>query len=154
MNKRRFKKDGMVDIGTKDVTQRVASAESIITFSLKAFQAFLKNGSPKGDVLETAKIAGIMAAKATPSIVPMCHPVPLNKVTVTFTIDEKSRKITARSEVSCMGRTGVEIEALVAVSVATLTIYDMMKWADKGAVISQTRLLHKTGGKSGDFHAK
>jgi cyclic pyranopterin monophosphate synthase len=143
--------DGMVDVSTKEVTRRVARATSKITMSHKAFTALMGGGSPKGDVFETAKIAGIMAAKSTPAIVPMCHQLALNKVKVTFDINTKLRQVTANAEVVCLGRTGVEMEALTAASVASLTIYDMMKWADKGSVISETKLVHKSGGKSGDY---
>ncbi len=141
----------MVDVGGKNITKRVAIASSQITMSPDAFAALMEDASPKGDVLETAKVAGIMAAKATPQMIPMCHPLGLNKVNITFEIDKKVFMITSIAEVSCNGRTGVEMEALTAASVAALTIYDMMKWADKSMVISDIKLLEKTGGKSGDF---
>ncbi len=154
MKKQRKKQiDGMVDVSPKEVTKRVARAESVITLSPKGFAALLDGGSPKGDAFETAKIAGIMAAKSTPSIIPMCHPLALNKVKVTFKVVEERGQVVTTAEVVCLGRTGVEMEALAAVSVASLTIYDMMKWADRGAVITQTRLLHKRGGKTGDYDA-
>ena len=143
---------GMVDISTKTVTKRVAQAVSIITLSPKAFKALIEDGSPKGDVLETAKIAGIMAAKSTPAMIPMCHPLMLSKVKVICKVEKVKRQVVTTSEVVCQGKTGVEMEALVAASVASLTIYDMMKWADKGSVISETKLLHKSGGKSGDYN--
>jgi len=95
-----------------------------------------------------------MAAKSTPQIIPMCHPLALNRISITFTIDKDQHTITSLSEVTCHGKTGVEIEALNAVSVAALTIYDMMKWADKGSIISEIKLLHKSGGKSGNFNSK
>lgn len=144
--------DGMIDVSAKETTKRVARAASKITMSPKAFKALLDGGSPKGDVFETAKIAGIMAAKSTPTIIPMCHPLAISKVKVTFDVDQKLRQITATAEVVCLGKTGVEMEALTAASVATLTIYDMMKWADKGSIISETKLVHKSGGKSGDYN--
>ena len=150
--KKRKQINGMVDISSKQVTKRVARASSTIQMGPKAFTAFATSGSPKGDVLETAKIAAIMAAKSTPAIIPMCHDLKLNKVQVAFKIDKRKKQVTAVSEVICHGRTGVEMEALVAASVAALTIYDMMKWADKGSVIRETKLLHKAGGKSGDYH--
>ncbi len=154
MNTKRKKKiGGMVDIGAKKVTKRIARARSIIQMSAKAFKALGEGGSPKGDVFETAKIAGIMAAKSTPDIIPMCHPLMLNKVKVTFEVDKSKQQVITSSEVACNGQTGVEMEALTAASVASLTIYDMMKWADKGAVILETKLLHKSGGKSGDYGA-
>lgn len=145
--------DGMVDVSKKRVTKRTARAMSVITMSKKSFAALIKEGSPKGDVFETAKIAGIMAAKSTPAIIPMCHPLALKKVTVTFKTDKKRCQAITTAEVVCLGQTGVEMEALTAASVASLTIYDMMKWADKGSVISETKLLHKSGGKSGDYDA-
>ena len=145
--------NGMVDVSKKRMTKRTARAMSVITMSKKSFAALIKEGSPKGDVFETAKIAGIMAAKSTPVIIPMCHPLALKKVTVTFKTDKKRCQVTTTAEVVCLGQTGVEMEALTAASVASLTIYDMMKWADKGSVISETKLLHKSGGKSGDYDA-
>ena len=145
---------GMVDISQKNITKRVAVASATLKMSPPAFKTLLTKGSPKGDVFETAKVAGIMAAKSTPDIIPMCHPLELSKVSITYKIDRKKNSISITSEVSCFGRTGVEMEALAAVSVTALTIYDMMKWADKGIVISQIKLLSKSGGKSGDFKAK
>ena len=138
----------MVDVSQKDVTKRIAVASSTLQMSRKSFDLFLTEGSPKGNVLETAKVAGIMAAKSTPSIIPLCHPLELNKVSIYFSIDKKKNAVTAVAEVVCLGRTGVEMEALTAASVATLTIYDMMKWADLKMTISDTRLLKKSGGKS------
>ncbi|HOW36099.1 MAG TPA: cyclic pyranopterin monophosphate synthase MoaC [Candidatus Omnitrophota bacterium] len=142
---------GMVDISQKSVTKRVAIATATVKFPPKAFKALLKKGSPKGDVFETAKVAGIMAAKNTPTIIPMCHPLELSKVAVSFEVDKKKRSVTVQSEVSCLGRTGVEMEALTAVTIAALTIYDMMKWSDHGIAISDVRLLSKSGGKSGFY---
>ncbi|VAX35469.1 Cyclic pyranopterin monophosphate synthase accessory protein [hydrothermal vent metagenome] len=144
-------KYGMVDISEKDTTKRTARASAQIQLSSEAFKILMNEGSPKGDVFETAKIAGIMAAKSTPSIIPLCHPLMLNKVKVIFETDEKSSTVTAITEVVCLGRTGVEMEALTAATASVLTIYDMMKWKDKGMVISQVKLLHKSGGKSGDY---
>ena len=149
--KKNSQSKGMVDIGAKDVTRRVAIATATIRFQSRAFEQFLKKGSPKGDIFETAKVAGIMAAKSTPQIVPMCHPLDLTKVQVHFNIDKSLRKIQVIAEVHCLGRTGVEMEALCASSVAALTIYDMMKWADKSISITDVKLLEKRGGKSGDF---
>ena len=145
--------NGMVDVSSKKVTKRIARAISTITLSSKAYKALVNGGSPKGDVFEVAKIAGIMAAKSTPEIIPMCHPLALKKVTLTFEIDKENHRVTTLAEVTCLGQTGVEMEALTAASVASLTIYDMMKWADKGSVISETKLVHKSGGKSGDYNA-
>jgi cyclic pyranopterin phosphate synthase len=143
--------NGMVDVSGKKITKRIARAVSIIEMSPKAFQALIDGGSPKGDVFETAKIAGIMAAKATPNIIPMCHTLALDKVAITFELKKRSRQVITTSEIVCHGQTGVEMEALTAASVASLTIYDMMKWADKGSRITETKLLHKSGGKSGDY---
>ena len=143
----------MVDISQKSITKRVAVATATVRMSAQAFKTLLTKGSPKGDVFETAKVAGIMAAKSTPNIIPMCHPLELSKISVSFRSDKKKNSIHVTSEVSCFCRTGVEMEALAAVSVAALTIYDMMKWADKGIVISNIKLLSKTGGKNGDYRA-
>lgn len=142
---------GMVDVGGKEVTERVAVAESSVCFPPKTFAVFLKEGSPKGNVFEVARVAGVMAAKATPQIVPLCHPLPLDKVEVDFDIDRKQSRVVVTAQVKCRARTGVEMEALAAVSAAALTIYDMMKWADKTIEISGIRLLEKKGGKSGHF---
>lgn len=142
---------GMVDISDKQVTSRAAVACATIRLGKKVFSVLMSEGSPKGDVFETARIAGIMAAKGTPRIIPLCHPLSLNKVNITFENEKKDSMITITAEVKSEGKTGVEMEALTAVSVAALTIYDMMKWADKGMVISDIRLLEKRGGKSGDF---
>ncbi len=147
-------KKGMVDVSLKDRTKRVAVASSTVKMSKKVFDNYLKVGSPKGSVLETAKVSGILAAKQTPYLIAMCHPLELNQVTMDFKIDKAKRTIEVICEVSYMGKTGVEMEALVACSTAALTIYDMMKWAGKDTVISQTKLKHKSGGKSGDYHRK
>jgi cyclic pyranopterin monophosphate synthase len=146
--------NGMVDISDKAVTKRRAVATATITFEKNAFDLFIKQGSPKGDVLETAKIAGIMAAKSTPSILPLCHPLALDKVKVTFEVIRPKRAVVAAAEVVSTGKTGVEMEALTAVSAACLCIYDMMKWAGQTMTISQIELLHKSGGKSGTFERK
>lgn len=145
------KKIGMVDVGGKSITERYALASADVRLGPKAFEAFLSGACPKGDVLETARVAGILAAKATPQIIPMCHPLELNKVNIDFEINKKTFMITVAAEVKCFGRTGVEMEALTAASVAALTIYDMMKWAGKDMSISEVKLLEKRGGKSGDF---
>lgn len=143
---------GMVDISAKKITLRTAIAQTTIRLGDAAFKALANDESPKGNVLETAKVAGIMAAKATPSIIPLCHPLALSKVSVTIQLDEKTKSVGITAEVSCEGKTGVEMEALTAASVAALTVYDMLKWADKGMVITETKLLHKSGGKSGTFN--
>ena len=143
---------GMVDISDKTVSKRKAIAEGTISFTLKAFDILVKQGSPKGDVFETAKIAGIMAAKSTPSIIPLCHPLTLEKVRINFEKNSSKKTVRVTAEVLCSGKTGVEMEALAAVSAACLTIYDMSKWMGQDMTISNVRLLHKSGGKSGDFN--
>ncbi len=142
----------MVDVGAKEITSRKAIATATIKMSKEAFKILLSKGSPKGDVFEIAKVAGVMAAKSTSRIIPLCHPLEINKVSVTFKPDKKRNSIQITSEVAYLGRTGVEVEALTAVSVAALTIYDMMKWADRAMIISDVKLLHKSGCQSGIFH--
>lgn len=142
---------GMVDISDKQVTKRVARAEGKIMFGPKAFKILLKQGSPKGNVLDTAKTAGIMAAKNTPSLIPLCHPLFLEKVSVSFEMLKSKNTVKVLSEVSCSGKTGVEMEALAAVSAACLTIYDMMKFTGQDITITDIRLMHKSGGKSGVY---
>lgn len=141
----------MVDIGAKPDSQRVAIAEGRITMTPAALEAIRDGAVPKGDVLAAARIAGIMAAKKTAELIPLCHPLALDAVTVEFTVDADAVRVAATA--SLTGRTGVEMEALTAVSVALLTIYDMAKALDKGMVISGIRLLEKRGGKSGDWKA-
>jgi cyclic pyranopterin monophosphate synthase len=152
--KEKKQNQGMIDVTHKNQTKRKAIATAQIKMSKKAFKALMDGQSPKGDVLETAKMAGIMAAKSTPSIIPMCHPLELGKISVAYEIDQSKCIVRISAEVLYLGRTGVEMEALTAVSVAGLTIYDMMKWADKSMVISEVKLLHKSGGKSGDYTRK
>lgn len=141
----------MVDISEKQVTKRVAQACGKIVFSPKAFKILLKNGSPKGNVLETAKVAGIMAAKNTPSLIPLCHPLTLEKVSVSFEFLKSKNTVKVFSEITCSGKTGVEMEALSAVSAACLTIYDMMKFSGQQITITDIHLVHKSGGKSGVY---
>ncbi len=143
----------MVDVSDKAVTAREAVAEALVVLSPEAYEAAKSGNGPKGDVLSTARIAGIMAAKKTAELIPLCHPLPLAKADVDFEwIDERSavRVIaTAKTE----AQTGVEMEALTAASIAALTIYDMVKAVDKGAAIETVRLLTKSGGKSGPYRA-
>lgn len=141
----------MVDVSGKKITKRIARAAATITLPAKAFAAFTTSGSPKGDIFETAKIAGMMAAKNTSQLIPMCHPLELSSVKMNFEVDRARRQIRVTSEVTCLGRTGVEMEALTSVAVAALTIYDMMKWADQGMGISDIKLFYKSGGKSGTY---
>lgn len=141
----------MVDVGGKPESRRVAVAEGQIAMSPQALAAIRDGAVPKGDVLAAARIAGIMAAKKTAELIPLCHPLALDAVTVDFAIEDGFVRVTASA--SLTGRTGVEMEALTAVSLALLTIYDMAKALDKGMVISGVRLLEKRGGKSGDWKA-
>jgi cyclic pyranopterin phosphate synthase len=141
----------MVDVGGKPATARCAVASGRITMSAPALEAIRAGNAPKGDVLGTARIAGIMAAKRTGDLIPLCHPLGLEAVSVDFAYEADAIRATATA--SLTGRTGVEMEAMTAVSVALLTIYDMAKAIDKGMVISEVRLIAKTGGKSGDWAA-
>lgn len=141
----------MVDVGGKRETHRVAIASGAISMSEEALNAIREGDAPKGDVLGTARIAAIMAAKRTGELIPLCHPLGLEAVTVDFTFQEDAIRATASA--SLTGKTGVEMEAMVAVSTALLTIYDMAKAIDKGMVISDVRLIEKRGGKSGTWKA-
>jgi len=141
----------MVEVSAKADTAREAIAEGRITMSAEALEAVRAGNIKKGDVLGTARIAGIMAAKKTSELIPLCHPLMLSKIAVAFEFEDHG--IRAEARVRLNGPTGVEMEALTAVSVALLTLYDMAKALDKAMVISDIRLLSKTGGKSGDWHA-
>ena len=149
-----FKKDGsavMVDVHEKPDTYRAASATGTIQVSPEVFAAVRDHTAKKGDVLGVARLAGIMGAKKNAELIPLCHIVPLTNCEVTFTTDENTNSITAVCTTSCVGKTGVEMEALTGVQVALLTIYDMCKAIDKHMVMSDIHLEEKTGGKSGDF---
>ena len=139
----------MVDVGAKAETARTATASGSIAMNAAALAAIRDGSVPKGDVLATARIAGIMAAKKTAELIPLCHPLALTSVTLDFAIVEGAVEATA--SVALTGRTGVEMEAMTAVSVALLTIYDMAKALDKGMSVGPIRLVEKTGGKSGDW---
>lgn len=141
----------MVDVGDKDVTQRTAIAEGHVQMLPETLKTILEGDAKKGDVLGVARIAGIMAAKKTHELVPLCHPLLITKVTVDIEPDQDLPGLRVRSLVRVSGKTGVEMEALTAVSVACLTIYDMAKAIDRGMIISGISLLEKTGGKSGDW---
>ncbi|OWK32168.1 cyclic pyranopterin monophosphate synthase MoaC [Sphingomonas mucosissima] len=141
----------MVDVGGKSETAREAVAEGRISMSSEAAKAIAEGAVAKGDVLALARVAGIMAAKRTSDLIPLCHPLPLSKVTIDLVVEGDG--VTATATVATSGRTGVEMEALTAVSTALLTIYDMAKALDKRMVIGGVRLLAKRGGKSGDFSA-
>jgi len=142
----------MVDVGGKPATARRAMASGRITMSAQALAAIRAGNAPKGDVLGTARIAGIMAAKRTGDLIPLCHPLGLEAVNIDFEYEDCAIRATATA--SLTGRTGVEMEAMTAVSVALLTIYDMAKALDKGMVIESISLIAKTGGKSGDWHVE
>ncbi len=142
----------MVDVGGKPATARVAIASGRIRMSAEALAAIRTGGVPKGDVLAAARIAGIMAAKKTADLIPLCHPLSLDAVTVDFTVEDGAVRATATA--SLTGRTGVEMEAMTATSIALLTIYDMAKALDKGMVIEDVRLIEKQGGKSGAWRAQ
>jgi len=144
----------MVDVGDKAETHRIAEAQAIITMSLATLDAITQGNLKKGDALGTARIAGIMAAKRTSELIPLCHPIALTKVEVTLTPAPASNQIHILARAECVGKTGVEMEALTAASVAALTVYDMAKALDRGMVISDVKLLSKRGGKSGDWKAE
>lgn len=141
----------MVDVGGKPETQRLALAEGRIRMGAQALAAIREGDVPKGDILAAARIAGIMAAKKVGDLIPLCHPLALDAVSVDFAFEEDALRATATA--SLTGRTGVEMEALTAVSLALLTIYDMAKAIDKGMVIEGVRLIEKRGGKSGLWRA-
>ena len=141
----------MVDVGGKTATVRSATASGHIRMLPATLQAVRNGSGPKGDVLAAARIAGIMAAKRTGDLIPLCHPLALDTVSVEFVFTESGVEVTARAALT--GKTGVEMEALTATSIALLTIYDMAKALEKGMVIENVRLLEKTGGKSGEWRA-
>lgn len=139
----------MVDVGAKRASSREAVAVATVRMKPETLRNLVERALPKGDVLTTAKVAGVLAAKQTPSLIPLAHPLVLNSIDVTFDIDPKSGTIEVRAIVRCEGKTGVEMEAMTACAVASLTIYDMCKSAEKGIVIDGLQLVRKSGGKSG-----
>ncbi|HEY64364.1 MAG TPA: cyclic pyranopterin monophosphate synthase MoaC [Caldilineae bacterium] len=143
----------MVDVGHKPDTEREAVARGEVRLHPETLHLIREGDLPKGDVLATARVAGIMAAKRTSEWIPLCHPIQLTYVGVEFELDEANSRVIITATVRCLGKTGVEMEALTAVSAAALTIYDMVKAVERGAVIGEIRLLAKRGGKSGDWHA-
>ena len=143
----------MVNVGNKQLTHRRAVAEGHIAMLPNTLEKILEGDNKKGDVLGIARIAGIMAAKKTADLIPLCHPLALTKVDVELTPRPESSSVYCRVSVETHGQTGVEMEALTAVQIALLTIYDMCKAIDKGMVMGNIRLLQKSGGKSGDWHA-
>jgi cyclic pyranopterin phosphate synthase len=143
----------MVDIGAKAETHRIATAAGNIRMKPSTLALVLSGTAKKGDVLGVARIAGIQAAKKTSELIPLCHLVPISSIRVEFTSDEGRSQVECRATVECTARTGVEMEALTAVNVALLTIYDMCKAVDRGMILGEIRLLVKTGGKSGRYTA-
>jgi cyclic pyranopterin phosphate synthase len=141
----------MVDVGDKAETLRIAVATGSIRMQSATFALIKAGDAKKGDVLGVARIAAIQASKKTSDLIPLCHPISLTKVSVEFTLDEKTSTIHCTTTTQCVGKTGVEMEAMTATSVALLTIYDMVKAADRGMTISEIKLLEKQGGKSGHW---
>jgi cyclic pyranopterin phosphate synthase len=143
----------MVDVSAKDETERTATAGATVTMQPATLKLIMEGKAKKGDVLGTARLAGIMAAKKTPDLIPLCHPLALSSVEVTLECDKSRNAVDITATCKLKGRTGVEMEALTAASVAALTVYDMCKAVDRGMQITQVRLLHKAGGKSGEYKA-
>ncbi len=141
----------MVDVSTKPASMRCASAEGVVVLGAAAYTALDGKRIEKGDVLTTAQLAGIMGAKDTARLIPLCHPIPLDSVKISFSMDEERHAVTIQSEVTSWGRTGVEMEALTAVSIAALSIYDMCKSISKAIRITDLRLLSKDGGVHGRY---
>jgi cyclic pyranopterin monophosphate synthase len=141
----------MVDVGAKPVTERTATARALVIMLPATLALIRSGGARKGDVLGVARIAGIMAAKRTADLIPLCHPLPISAVTVDLTADDSAGGVMIAATVRTTGQTGVEMEALTAASVAALTVYDMCKSVDRGMRIETVRLTHKAGGKSGEF---
>ena len=144
----------MIDISEKEITLRTARAICDILLNDQAFDSIIQLTNKKGDVLNTARIAGINAVKQTPNLIPLAHTILISSVTIEFKIEESLNRIFCHSMVKSEGKTGVEIEALVGVEISLMTIYDMCKYLDKGMEINNVMLLSKTGGKSGDFARK
>lgn len=144
----------MVDVGHKPDTVREAIAEGQISMNATAFQAITDGRIQKGEVFSVARLAGIMAAKKTADLIPLCHPLPLSYIHIAFSVDASQHVINIQATIRTTGKTGVEMEALTAVSVATLTIYDMAKALDRAMQIGEIRLLEKSGGRSGTYRAE
>lgn len=144
----------MVDVSAKDITHRVAVARGSISMKPETLALIIEGRAKKGDVLGVARLAGIMAAKKTPDIIPLCHPLALSKVAVELSADVENNSVEIEATVKTTGQTGVEMEALTAVSVAALTVHDMVKAVDKGMIISDVRVVLKDGGKSGLYEAE
>jgi cyclic pyranopterin phosphate synthase len=141
----------MVHVGAKRSTQREAVATATVRMTPATLAKLVERALPKGDVLTTAKVAGVLAAKQTPTLIPLAHPIGIDSVDITFDLDPAAGTIEVRSIVRCEGKTGVEMEAMIACSIAALTIYDMCKSAEKGIVIDGLQLMRKSGGKSGTW---
>ena len=141
----------MVDVSAKADTNRIAIAKGLVKMQPATFKLIMSGGTKKGEVLSVAQLAGIMAAKKTPDLIPLCHPILIASVQIDFTPDEQSSTIGITATVESTGKTGVEMEALTAVSVAALTIYDMCKAVDRGMKFDNIRLVQKSGGKSGNI---
>ena len=144
----------MVDVGAKEITERVAVARARVSMQPATLKLIATRKAAKGDVLAVAQLAGIMAAKKTPDLIPLCHPLALSSVEVKLSLDARRHAVDIEATCKLKGRTGVEMEALTAATVAALTVYDMCKSVDRGMVISDVRLLHKSGGKSGTYEAR
>ncbi len=143
----------MVDVGDKTVTNRIAVARGLVHMQPATLAAIVNGGIPKGDVFAVARVAGIMAAKRTSELIPLCHPLPISSVSIRFEPDEARSTVLIESTVKVTGNTGVEMEALTAVSIAGLTIYDMCKAIDRGISVDEVHLVEKSGGKSGTYRA-
>ncbi|MEX2454926.1 MAG: cyclic pyranopterin monophosphate synthase MoaC [Rhodospirillaceae bacterium] len=144
----------MVDVSAKDVTDRTATARGSVYMEAATLRLILEGTVKKGDVISVARLAGIMAAKRTSDLIPLCHPLSINRIDVDLTCDPARNAVDIEATCRVSGRTGVEMEALTAVSVAALTVYDMCKAVDRGMRIADVRLVHKAGGKSGEFRAE
>ena len=144
----------MVDVGDKEITERTATAAGMVTMGPATMKLIVDGGVKKGDVLSVARLAGIMGAKKTPDLIPLCHPLSLTSVTVELTCDTDRNAVHISATCKLKGRTGVEMEALTAVSIAALTVYDMCKAVDRGMKLQNIRLIRKAGGMSGDWHGK
>jgi len=144
----------MVDVGSKPETRRIARAEATVTLSEEAFRLVRRHEVAKGDVLTVAKLAGIQGAKETARLIPLCHPIPLDVIRVELTLQPRTRSVRIEAEVATRAATGVEMEAMTAVTVAALTVYDMCKAVDRGIAIGKVRLLAKSGGRSGAWRAE
>jgi cyclic pyranopterin phosphate synthase len=141
----------MVDVSGKAETERIAIAKGLVKVQAATFKRIKEGGVEKGDVLAVAQLAGISAAKQTSHLIPLCHPIPIDEVKIDFTLDDKNSAVEITATVKSTGKTGVEMEALTAVSIAALTIYDMVKAIDRGARLENIRLVKKSGGKSGEI---